>query len=245
MIRTLIAAIVLATSALAAPDLPSVLSSDGSGGLRKDGKPFRAIGVNYFSCFYRTLLDGEDTSHEQGFEVLAMTTLITMILTPVLCREGTAKALLPLHPFRKRHAPVRPPEDHILVLGFGSAGMWTVKPLRAQGERVLVVDDDAVVCRELTRLGVPVMRGDGSEKAVLDRAGASEAKLVIASMRRVSDALEVLQHVRGVPVIARVFEESDAELIRKAGGIPVMNSDASADTFLEWMSANERIKNLD
>jgi CPA2 family monovalent cation:H+ antiporter-2 len=181
----------------------------------------------------------------QGFEVLAMTTLITMILTPVLCREGTAKALLPLHPFRKRHAPVRPPEDHILVLGFGSAGMWTVKPLRAQGERVLVVDDDAVVCRELTRLGVPVMRGDGSEKAVLDRAGASEAKLVIASMRRVSDALEVLQHVRGVPVIARVFEESDAELIRKAGGIPVMNSDASADTFLEWMSANERIKNLD
>ena len=56
MIRTLITAIVLATSGLAAPDLPSVLSNDGEGGLRKDGKPFRAIGVNYFSCFYRTLL---------------------------------------------------------------------------------------------------------------------------------------------------------------------------------------------
>ena len=57
----LIAAIVLAASGLAA-DSPPVLSRDGQGGLRKDGKPFRAIGVNYFSCFYRTLLDGAVTS---------------------------------------------------------------------------------------------------------------------------------------------------------------------------------------
>jgi hypothetical protein len=44
MIRTLIAAMVLAASGLAAADLPPVLSSDGNGGLRKGGKPFRAMG---------------------------------------------------------------------------------------------------------------------------------------------------------------------------------------------------------
>ena len=71
MIRASIAAIILAASGFAAQDSPPALSSDGEGGLRKDGKPFRAIGVNYFSCFYRTLLDGADTSYEQGFEVLA------------------------------------------------------------------------------------------------------------------------------------------------------------------------------
>ena len=60
-------AIVLAASGLAVADSPPVLSSDGEGGLRKDAKPFRAIGVNYFSCFYRTLLDCEDTSYDQGF----------------------------------------------------------------------------------------------------------------------------------------------------------------------------------
>jgi hypothetical protein len=64
-------AIILAASGFAAQDSPPVLSNDGNGALRKDGKPFRAIGVNYFSCFYRTLLDGADTSYEQGFEVLA------------------------------------------------------------------------------------------------------------------------------------------------------------------------------
>jgi hypothetical protein len=71
MIRASIAAIILAASGFAAQDSPPALSSDGEGGLRKDGKPFRAIGMNYFSCFYRTLLDGADTSYDQGFEMLA------------------------------------------------------------------------------------------------------------------------------------------------------------------------------
>jgi hypothetical protein len=61
--------------------------------------------------------------------------------------------------------------------------------------------------------------------------------LVIASMRRVGDALKVLEHVRDVPVVARVFEEDEAAQIRAAGGIPVMNSQAAAETFIEWFAA--------
>jgi hypothetical protein len=77
---------------------------------------------------------------------------------------------------------------------------------------------------------------------VLEKAGARDAKLVIASMRRVGDALTVLRHVQGVPVVARVFEEADAELIRQAGGKPVMNSMAAADTFMAWLENNDRMK---
>ena len=33
----------------------------------KDGKPYRAIGVNYFNCFLRTLKSGDDTSYDAGF----------------------------------------------------------------------------------------------------------------------------------------------------------------------------------
>jgi CPA2 family monovalent cation:H+ antiporter-2 len=179
----------------------------------------------------------------KGFEILATTTLLTMTLTPFLSRERVARALLPLHPLKKRSNSSTPPEGHVLLLGFGSAGLWTVKPLLKQGEAVLVVDDDAVVCRELERMGVPVMRGDGSETEMLDRSGASMAKLIIASMRGIGDAIEVLRYVKGVPVVVRVFEESEAEVIRNAGGIPVMYSEAAAETFLAWFSANDRIVN--
>jgi hypothetical protein len=69
--RCFFAFIALLGCAHAASDFSPVLQADREGRLLKDGKPFRAIGVNYFSCFYRTLLDGADSSYEQGFETLA------------------------------------------------------------------------------------------------------------------------------------------------------------------------------
>ena len=46
--------------------------SVGEGGiLLQDGKPFRAIGVNYSDAFERVLLDPMDTSYRQGFSELA------------------------------------------------------------------------------------------------------------------------------------------------------------------------------
>jgi len=58
----------------AGPNLPASSALEISSGpnavVLKDGKPFRAIGVNYFDCFLRTLEDGNDTSYEDGFAVL-------------------------------------------------------------------------------------------------------------------------------------------------------------------------------
>jgi Trk K+ transport system NAD-binding subunit len=121
--------------------------------------------------------------------------------------------------------------------------MWTVKPLRNAGENVLVVDDDAIVCAELARLGVKVLRGDGSEAEVLARAGASKARLVICSMRRTGDAIKVLDALRasGVPVLVRVFEDFEARAVETAGGIPIDNAAAAADTFMAWLDANDRL----
>lgn len=46
--------------------------SIGEGGiLLQEGKPFRAIGVNYSDAFERVLLDPKDTSYRQGFSELA------------------------------------------------------------------------------------------------------------------------------------------------------------------------------
>jgi hypothetical protein len=47
------------------------ISAGPNGTVLKEGKPFRAVGVNYFDCFLRTLLDGNDTSYDAGFATLA------------------------------------------------------------------------------------------------------------------------------------------------------------------------------
>src|SRR5215469_18428971 len=58
----------------AGPDLLAKSAPELSSGpnvvVLKDGKPYRAIGVNYFDCFLRTLKDGNDASYDEGFAVL-------------------------------------------------------------------------------------------------------------------------------------------------------------------------------
>ncbi|MCL4693191.1 MAG: cellulase family glycosylhydrolase [Candidatus Hydrogenedentes bacterium] len=48
----------------------SGISIDETGTLLRDGKPFRAVGVNYFSAFSRRIADPEDTSYREGLRVL-------------------------------------------------------------------------------------------------------------------------------------------------------------------------------
>jgi len=106
--------------------------------------------------------------------------------------------------------------------------------MNVPGLKVLVVDDDPAVIAQLQKIGVPCLRGDGSDEKSLQEAGAREAKLIIASMRRVEDAAKVLRYARGVPVVTRVFEAAEAQWIKENGGTPVLNADAAAEVFMEW-----------
>lgn len=175
------------------------------------------------------------------FSTLALATALTMAATPMVASDAVARILLHAHPDRRRvdAAPGTddddPPSGHVLVLGFGNAGMWIIKPLLAVRHRLLVVDDDPAVIRSLRRSGIPCLRGDGSDEAVLERAGARRARAILSAMRRVRDAERMLDHASpGTPVIVRVFEDDEAERIRRVGGIPVSNAHAAADLFAEW-----------
>jgi CPA2 family monovalent cation:H+ antiporter-2 len=177
------------------------------------------------------------------FSLIALVAVMTMTLTPFVATDRFTTFLLHLHPLRRRMKADTEIDGHVLVLGFGAGGMWVVKPLQQAGHKLLVVDDDPVVIEQLKRMNIPSLRGDGADEKVLDMAGAGRARMILASMRRVEDTERVLRHVKGVPVVARVFERFEAETVRRLGGTPVLNSLAAANTFTEWfdqaMSASE------
>lgn len=169
------------------------------------------------------------------FTLLALTTAITITLTPFIATDAVTWRLLHYHPVLRRIDPAGAPSGHVLVLGFGSGGMWMIKPLLAKGMSVMVVDDDPAIIGQLTRAAIPCLRGDGSDARVLAKAGAREARLILASMRRVEDAVKVLRFAPGVPTAVRVFEQTDAGRVRQCGGIPILNSEAAADMVMEWI----------
>jgi CPA2 family monovalent cation:H+ antiporter-2 len=175
------------------------------------------------------------------FSILALVTVVTMSCTPFLATDAMTERLLHLHPLHRRPAAGFMKKDHVLLLGFGAGGMWVVKPLREAGHDVLVVDDDPVVIRELQQAGIPWIYGDGSDAKTLEQAGARDAKLVIAAMRRIEAAERVLKFLKGKPVIVRLFEEEHARRVQEMGGIPILNSMAAADTFMQWFTTTKQL----
>lgn len=173
--------------------------------------------------------------------LLGLIAAFTMMITPLVAHDRVASLILQL---RRRIRPLPQPgawEGHVLMIGYGAGGKWVARPLRKAGIPFVVIDDDPAVVEMLRQEQIPSVLGDGTDPAVLQSARVDQAKAVLASPRRVSDGLKVLRHVRDIPVIVRVFEQSEAEAAKLAGGIPIRNSLAAAEQFMEWYAASGKI----
>ncbi len=175
------------------------------------------------------------------FTVIALVTVLTMILTPFVATDRVTWRLMALHPLRQQATVERPPEDHILLLGCGDNGMPLLETLVSAGHEVLVVDDDPAVIQRLREGDIPCIRGDGADFEVLEAAKARSARIIISTMRRPGDNAPMLEYVRDVPVLVRVFDPDDAERIRALGGTPVLYSRAAAEDFLKWLAQAEQV----
>jgi monovalent cation:H+ antiporter-2, CPA2 family len=174
---------------------------------------------------------------EEVFAIIALFTVLTMTLTPFIATDGTARTLMRLRPFRDRiSGEVSEPEDHVLLLGYGSQGHRLLKPLRDSGHRVLVVDDDPARIRALCRENIPCLRGDASNERILQEAGARRAKLIVSSLGTVADSERVLRYVRvgRVPVFVRVFGPDEAARVERLGGVPLVTAEEAARRFEVW-----------
>jgi Kef-type K+ transport system membrane component KefB len=175
---------------------------------------------------------------ETAFTVIALATLLTMLFTPVLSTDRVAWALVALRPLRTADAAIPELSGHVVVLGCGATGLPLLETLLGANCGVVVVDEDPVVVDRLRQAQLPVLRGDAGQTDVLRRSHARSARIITSTIRRPDDILRVLEYVRGVPVIARVFEREDAERIRARGGTPVLYSEAAAESLLEWVERN-------
>ncbi len=179
---------------------------------------------------------GETLGHipHQVVAIITFIGVVSMSLSALFATPSASFALLRFRRIlRKRRLPDTP-RDHALVLGHGANGAFVLRPIRKAGIPAVVVDQDSAVVRTLREQGVDAIQGDAGVDSVLERAGVADARFIVSNLPAVEDHLRVIECARGVPVIARVFEQSDAETIERAGGIPVINALATADAFLLW-----------
>lgn len=175
---------------------------------------------------------------ESLFVVLALATLGTMLLTPLISTDSATRLLMRLGR-RRRRTILDGPEGHVLVVGAGSTGMPLVEDLVLEGHAVAVVDDDPGLVSALREAGVHAVRGEASDLATLRAAGLSRARVVCSTARRVRDNETLLREAGGIPVLVRVFEETEAAWVREQGGEPILYSHAAAQGLLRWFAEEE------
>lgn len=186
---------------------------------------------------------------EDLFALITWVAVLSMTLTPFVATDDIARRLLRFHPGHRRMQR-RAAEsdtgreqlrDHVVMLGYGSGGSWALKPLRDHGHEVVVIDEDPAVVAQLRDMGLRALRGDASDEDMLRQVDVHRARCVLISLPQPEDAARVARGLRehGVTVIARVFEHDHARPVEEAGAIPVLNSLAAADSFMEWFEGLE------
>lgn len=170
-----------------------------------------------------------------AFTVIALVTMATMLATPVIATEPMAWRLVHLHPYHGRRVPGRPPSGHVVLVGAGTTAAPVLEELITAGCPTVVVDDDPAVAGQLRETGATVVRGDGSDPAVLAEAGVPRARFVISTLARSADNAALLALVpEDVPVLVQVFDEDEAAWVRGRGGWPVVASELGARRLLAW-----------
>ncbi|MEI7815523.1 MAG: TrkA family potassium uptake protein, partial [Coriobacteriia bacterium] len=120
---------------------------------------------------------------------------------------------------------------NVLIIGAGKSGSYLAEKLRGQHNVTMIESRPDRVAYVTARMpGVKVVRGDGCEPSVLDRAGAAQADLVAALTGDDEDNLVVsflVKTTHQVPLVfARTNHPKNEWMFTKTWGVDVAVSTA-------------------
>lgn len=115
-------------------------------------------------------------------------------------------------------------EDHVVVCGYGHGGRVAAKELLARGykpEQVLVIEPEQSKLEDAVEEGFVCLHGDATSEELLKQSRIARAKAVVVAVAKDDTAAMVVLTVRSlapdVRLIARVDEQANGKLLRKAG----------------------------
>ena len=178
------------------------------------------------------------------FSVIVLTTVFTMMVTPLLTSKTVVWELLRWHSSRRPDPLPEVPSNHVLVLGGGQSARPLLRLLRESDYEAVVVDEDPAVVDRLRDRGVTCVRGDGSDLSMLLEAGGAQARVIVSTLRNPFAVGPLLNYVGDtVPILVRVFEDHEAEWVEARGGTPIRFAHAAGDAFMDWFRTVQRSQN--
>lgn len=122
-------------------------------------------------------------------------------------------------------------KGHYLVCGHGRMGEILCKELQSEGVDFVVIEGDPEVAERLIEIGYLVVEGDATEDQVLEKAGVTRAKGLVAVVSNNVNNLYITLSARemcrkenpDLYILSRATDESASEKITRAGADRVIS----------------------
>lgn len=199
---------------------------------------YRLFGFGVLDALYQTVT----TVTTVGFREVEPLSAGGKVFTIVLILLGVGTALYAfgvvleslasgdLRALRKRKVmdrKIAALHDHIVVCGWGRVGKAIVRNVVADGQVVVVIDQDADRLTDIPHMHVI---GDATDDSVLREAGVDRAAALIAAIDTDAENLYVTLSGRALRaelfIIARARDEASESKLRRAGADRVVNPQA-------------------
>lgn len=183
--------------------------------------------------------------HYQLFLAVAA---LSMTAAPFLVAASRSWAVRLAAGARSRPAaadPVPPPGGHAVVVGYGLAGRYLARMLRAAGIECLIIEQNAELVEAARGEGFATRYGDGAGQSVLARAAGGGARLVVFAISSPFDERRGVAAARraapGAAIVVRTrYVGSIDELMRLgATEVVVEEFEASLELFARALESYE------
>ncbi|HKC15035.1 MAG TPA: cation:proton antiporter [Patescibacteria group bacterium] len=112
-------------------------------------------------------------------------------------------------------------KDHVVLVGANRTGGSVLEALLEQGEKVLVVDFNPDVIRQLRNKKIPSLFGDISDLEIQDRANIRQARLIISTVADIEDNLLLVSEIRKLKrrpkIVTIAMDSREEQTLKKAG----------------------------
>ena len=133
---------------------------------------------------------------------------------------------------RKMEKQIIKLKNHIIVCGYGKTGTDIVGELTKLNKQFVVIEKDEQKVEELKEHGLLVLFGDATDDEILEKAGVSRAKGLIASVSNDADNVYIVLSAKGMNpklrIIALSIDDQSRKKLIRAGADNVVSPYAIA-----------------
>lgn len=162
----------------------------------------------------------------EQYNLVLVTALITMVLTPMLSAMSTP-LYLRLQRWRAQPEAMlvmradQELEGHIIIAGYGRVGRYIANLLKRLERAYIVIERDQSRLEDMKETQTPVIYGDASSPIVLTAAQIERARLLIVAVSAAIDTETIVRQARRlnphVSVVARATRLSQMDVLHDLG----------------------------